>query len=119
MELTESIIKEYIGGQLEVQNEHEEYLYRGEINKALLENNGFMVGFSWLAKGEGFPPAPEKWVNIEPKDYEIDLDVYTALDIGNERICLSSSIIGETTVLFPPSGSRLDPSKVEGLVLED
>ena len=86
------------------------------------ENNELKVKFAWLAKGEGFPPIPKKWYKDDRLDYVVSLTLYLASDIGSgdygdSRICLNSNFTGEICVLFPPNGSKLDPSKVEGLQL--
>lgn len=119
MRLDTEILKRYVGGQLEVQNSGEGYFYRGEIADVFVENNEMRVRLSWNAKGEGFPPIPRKWVKDNSHlNYAVSLEIYAVSDIGDDRICLNSSIIGETAVLFPRNGSKLDPSKVEGLVLD-
>ncbi len=110
---------------MEITNEGEEYLYRGEIETIAVKDGELQVQFSWLAKGEGFPPLPEKWVKDDRLDYKASLEIYSANNIGpsggevggGDRICLTSPIVGETVVLYPPDGSKLDPAKVEGLQL--
>ncbi len=117
---TRLLRKAYTGGQLEVQNANEGYLYQGEIADASFEYNELRVRLSWNAKGEGFSaksPIPHKWINDGHLEYVANLQIYNLIDVGEERICLNSPILGETTVLFPKNGSKLDPSKVEGLVL--
>ncbi len=118
MQLTQEIAKQYVGGQIEIQNSGEGYLFRGDIEKIDVEGEELKVTPAWLAKGVGFPPIPEKWVKTEPKEYNANLSIYAVSDIGNGRICLNSSIVGETTVLYPSNGSRLESSKVEGLEAE-
>ncbi|HJP80774.1 MAG TPA: hypothetical protein VJ841_00050 [Candidatus Saccharimonadales bacterium] len=117
MELTPETAARYAGGQLEVQNRGEDYLYRGEIAAATVEGAGedatFKVTFKWVAKSEG----PGRWVNDTNLTYEASLLIYSVSDIGGGRTCLQSPIVGEIVVLFPPNGSKLDPSKVEGLNL--
>lgn len=110
-----TIVDSYVGGQMEIQNSVEEYLYRGEIERIEVKDNEFRVKFRWVAKGEGFPPLPKRWVKYDRLDYTASLEIYSVLDIGKGRICLNSSIVNETVVLYPKNGSRLDPSKVEGL----
>lgn len=115
MEITSEMITAYIGGQVEIQNLQEKYLFRGKIVGATVENNEIKVTFDWLAKGEGYPPLPEKWVKVDVRDYVASLEIYSLVDIGEERLCLNSSITGETVVFYPLGGSELDASKVEGL----
>jgi hypothetical protein len=117
MELTQEVIGRMVGGQLEVQNRNEGYLYRGEISAVKLEGEGdsleLIVSFSWFAKME----SDFEWSATEPKPYKVSLLIYSVSDIGEGRIFLSSWIIGENTTIFPPDGSKLDPNKVKGLVL--
>jgi len=114
-----------MGGQVEIQNQNEGYIYRGEIKTIAVEDNELRVGFVWLAKGEGFPPVPQKWIKDDRLDYVASLEIYSVSDIGSSghdvggdnRLCLSSLIVGEVVILYPPNGSKLDPAKVEGLQL--
>ena len=125
MQLTTQAVERFKGGQAEIQNQNEGYMYRGEVETIAVENNELRVKFAWLAKGEGFPPIPKKWVKDDRLDYAASLEIYSVSDIGSSghdtggdsRICLNSFIVGETVVLFPPNGSKLDPAKVEGLQL--
>lgn len=124
MKLTTESLRPYVGGQMEIQNQVEEYFFRGEISRIGVDDGSLNVGFSWLAKGEGYSrdcPIPDRWVREEPKDYTASLEMYSVSDIGSSpdsqgsRICLQSSFTNELVVLFPKGGSRLDPSNVQGL----
>lgn len=125
MLLTTQAVAKYEGGQMEIQNEGEGYLYRGEVATIVVENNEVRVKFAWLAKGEGFPPVPHRWVSNDRLDYAASLEIYSVSNIGRssdevgggDRLCLYSSIVRETAVLYPPDGSKLDPARVEGLQL--
>ena len=112
MQLTTENLAQFAGGQLEVQNPSENYLYRGEIESVVVEDGDVKVRFVWCAKGkEG------GWINDDNLDYGASTMIYRAQEIGNGRLAMSSFITGETAVFFPPDGSKLDPAKVEGLVL--
>jgi hypothetical protein len=115
MPLSSDRLAAFVDGQIEVQNQGEGYLYRGEIKTAVVEDNEVRVTMTWMAKGDGLPP--KRWVVDEKLDYAASLEIYAASEIGQGRLCLNSPIVGETVVFYPPGGSRLDPSKVEGLVL--
>ena len=108
-------VDSYVGGQMEIQNQVEEYLYRGKIERIAVEGNELRVRFAWVAKGEGYPPLPKRWVKDDRLDYAISLEICSVSDTGDGRICLQSPITHELAVLFPKNGSKLDPSKVEGL----
>ena len=120
MNLTNDMLARYVGGQMEIQNQDEGYIFRGEVKTIAIVDNELRVEFVWLAKGEGYPPLPKKWVNQQKLDYVISLELCSVSNIGpgsdggDDRTCLSASIVGETIVLFPPNGSKLDPVKVEG-----
>jgi hypothetical protein len=120
MRLTTADVARFVGGQMEIQNQSEGYIYRGEIATIAVENNELQVKCAWLGKGEGYPPLPKRWVKDDQLDYGANLEVYSVSDIGpgeegDSRLCLQSGIVGETVVLFPPNGSKLDRAKVEGL----
>lgn len=117
MELTAELVATFVGGQLEVQNEVEGYLYRGEIATATVEEETLKITLVWMAKGVGFPPLPERWVSDDRLTYDASLSIYGVDDIGDGRITLNSWIVHELVVLYPPGGSKLDPAKVEGLQL--
>lgn len=125
MRLTTEELVRFIGGQMEIQNQGEGYIYRGEIKSIVVENNEVKAQFNWCAKGEGYPPLPERWVKDSNLEYGASLEIYSVSNIGpsseevggGDRICLMSPIVGETVVLFPADGSKLDPAKVEGLEL--
>ena len=122
MELTSEIAAGYVGGQIEVQNRVGGYYYLGEIATATVEGTGgdaiFKVTLTWMAKGH--PNLfPVRWTNDDTLTYTRSLVIYDVLDIGDDRILLLPSILGESTVvLFPPGRGKLDPSRVEGLSLK-
>jgi hypothetical protein len=116
VELTQEILDGYKGGQFEIQNTVEGYLYRGDVTEiGVNSNNSVEITFAWLAKGEGFPPFPTGWVNDTNLRYAASLEIYSVSDIGDGRLCLMSPIVDETTVLYPPNGSKLSTREVKGL----
>ena len=108
-------VRNYVGGQMEVQNPVEGYFFRGEIETISADKTDLKIHLKWVAKGEGYPPLPKRWVKSDNLDYAASLEIYQISEIGDGRIALLSPITNETVVLFPPDGSKLDPSKVEGL----
>jgi len=117
MELTAKRVAEFVGGDMEIQNPSENYLYRGPIESATVEGEDHLkVLFKWLAKNDGGPNRPTPtWTRDEKLEYTASLTIYSVSDIDNGRICLNSFIGGETVILFPPGGSHLDPARVTGL----
>jgi hypothetical protein len=120
VELTPQMAACFAGGQIEVQNPGEGYFYRGEIATATVEGTGvketFRAALKWNAQGVG-APLPSRWVNATDLTYEASLRIYRVSDIGDGRILLQSPELGEIATLFPPNGSKLDPGRVEGLIL--
>jgi len=121
VDLTTKLLQQFVGGQMEIQNQGEGYLYRGEVKTIAVENNELRATFAWMAKGEGFP-ALKRWVKDEKTDYTASLVIYSASNVGpsggdvggGDRFVLNSLIIGDLVTLFPPDGSKLDAAKVEG-----
>lgn len=115
MELTQEIVSRFVGGQLEAQNQAEGYLYRGEISKASMIGEGddrkLSVEFAWSAK-----LSYDGWEVSSMIEYEAVMMIYTVDSIANGRIFLNGWVTGESTTLFLPGDSRLDPAKVKGLV---
>ena len=122
MELTSEKAARYVGGQIEIQNRAGGFCYLGEIATSIVEGVGedatFRVTLTWRARG--YPcPFPMYWVKDDNLTYERNLHIYDVLDIGDDRIQLQPSVVGESTVvLFLPGRGKLDPSRVEGLNLE-
>lgn len=115
------LVTDFVGGQLEIQNQEEGYLFRGEIESVIAEGGELAVRFRWLAKGEGYPPLPKRWIKAEDRflDWGVSLEVCEISDdIAQGRIRVFCFATGELAVFFPPNGSKLDPAKVEGLQLQ-
>ena len=121
MSLAQALARDYVGGQIEIQNPSLGYLYRGEIASIAVQGEGdaatLVVDLSWIAKSESDDRPPARWIADTNLIYRARLKIYAAFDIGAQRLALISSLLGETAVLFPPNGSKLDPSRVEGLDL--
>lgn len=117
MQLTQAILDRYQGGQLEIQNQDEGYLYRGEVERAWIQGDDLCVRFVWFAKGEGYPPLPKRWVNDGRLDYKVSATLTSAKVLSEGRIAYSFMGARELGIFFPPDGSKLDPAKVEGLAL--
>lgn len=114
LHLTKEVVAPYKGGQLEIQNQNEGYVFRGEIKDVQIEDCTLKVEFVWLGEAS-FPPV--SWKKSGRLDYSVPLELCTAGHIGNDRIAVSSFITGELAVFYPQGSSRLDPVRVEGLEL--
>ncbi len=115
--LSTETLQKFAGGEAEIQNENENYLFRGEIASIAIENNELQIKFAWFAKNRGGAPPQlsEDW-DIDPElDYGASLEIYYPSDIGDGRISFSSWIVGETIVLFPIDGSKMNPERIHGL----
>lgn len=126
MKLTTEDLQRFVGGQLEVQNLNEDYLYRGEIASLEVtdgkpvegvtrDNNGDLkIKLRWQAKMND----DREWEHSDRLDYSASLLIYSASDAGDGRLLLSGMYTGETVTLFPPDGSKLDPAEVKGLAVD-
>lgn len=116
MQLSTEQLATYIGGDMEIQNRGEDYLFRGPVEHAEVKGEDVKVRFKWLAKNDGGPNRPTStWTKEDRLDYAVNTGICSVSDIGMGRLCLNSFIVGETAVLFPPNGSHLDPTCVKGL----
>lgn len=102
----------YVGGQAEIQNPGEGYLYRGTIKEIRLEGSTLKIGFTWLAKGVGYPPVPTSWVRDEKLTYEAAIAPQSVSDMGPGREggsrLLAYTYSGEMVLLIPPDGGKLE-----------
>ena len=115
MELSTEILARFVGGDIEIQNGGENYLFRGPIKTATVDGEDVIIEFEWTAKNDGGPNRPTKtWTIVGNKIYAISMMIYSASE-SDGRMILQSSIMCELTVLFPPGGSKLDPGRVSGL----
>ncbi len=110
-------LQRFVGGEAEVQDENENYLYRGEIASIGIEKSKLKIRFAWLAKNQGgaLPHNSLKWDARDDLDYEASLALFTPSEIGQGRIAFGSYIMGEILILFPADGSKMDPQHIEGL----
>ncbi len=125
MNLTTELLTPFIGGQIEIQNEGQGYLYRGQIKSGRVTSGELVIELDWMGKCEGFPSSPSKWVKDDTEDWAISLQISGVSNIGpsrpeiggGDRICINCPSIGELIVLYPADGSKLDPARIEGLQL--
>jgi hypothetical protein len=120
IKLTQSQLDRYVGGQIEITMPGAGEVYRGEIATAVLDGDVIHFTMTWMAANT-FPP--NDWTKDDKLTYDLELRVFfTIQDIGpgsegGNRLLLESPPLDERIVLYPPDGSRLDPSRVVGLVL--
>jgi hypothetical protein len=118
MKITSELLARFNGGQVEVQNPVERYLYRGEIKVAAVEDGNIKVACTWMAKAVNYPEMPPVWMNGSILDFEASLELFVASDKQTpDRLVIQSGITYETVVFFPADGSKLDPAQVDGLTL--
>lgn len=115
-ELTNDSMSRFIGGQLEVQvTDDSSLVYRGEIGSAAIEDGYVRIRMKWMAK-RVMRRRSVAWVDetgeglINPA---IDLRSYSVSELSGNRLSLTSSLLHEAIVLFPPGGSELSRSEVE------
>lgn len=114
MQVDQATLDRFVGGEIEIQNQNERYIYRGGISGVTLDGDRLHFDLAWMAKGVGYPPLPTGWErDHHTLAYDVNLMIYAVSDIDSDRLCLSSYISGEITVLFPPNGSKLDQSLIK------
>ena len=132
-EVTTETLAPFVGGQLEVQNGAEGYVFRGKVESAVVRGHDLLVRFAWTVWGEGYPPRPKRWVLRDGVDYELriaaDTDsvvpslipsLATAVEVGfgsgePECLCIVSVVTGEWVVFFRPGISEIAPGMVDGV----
>ena len=101
---------------MEVQNQGEGYLYRGEIETIEVYHGSLTVSLAWNAKEEGYPVPTGRWMVHEDLDFAVTLEFCSVTESG-KRMVIQNTGIGEIATLFPKGGSRLNPNQVEGMQL--
>ena len=114
----EDVLKrnDIIGGDIETQEGDD--AYRGPLSGIKLENGLVRFESPWMAKREGGMRGDGKWKNWPINTCFVNAKECPPRDIGNGRIQFNMSFLG-FGVIFPKGGSKLDPSKVEGLQLTE
>ncbi len=113
-EITDS----FVGGQLESKVPRRSKLYRGEIERIVIQNTEMTIDMAWNARAEGDPP--EKWVREDVSAYSIDLEVYDSAPYGEGGVILKSLTTDDTIILYPKDDeTNINPSNVEGLDREE
>ncbi len=113
---TESLAR-FVGGEAEIQNQFEDYLFRAEIADIKVDHGSLVIKFAWCAKNRGGPfggekgPSPD-WDNETNTDYSASLEIYNPSDLGDGRMTFQSPITHETVVLFPADDSKMNPERI-------
>lgn len=111
-DLSVETLQPYVGGQLEVQNVQQGYLYRGEVKSVAMDGPMLTFKFAWMALAEGFPPVPMRWVPSPVEAFTFHMACYRASNIGpgetgSDRLSLMEVGGSEIAVLYPADGSKL------------
>ncbi len=113
MSSAEEFFQSFNGGQLEIQNLTEGYIYRGEISKIAIDKHQLNTMFNWCAKGIGFPPT--KWVKDEKNSHKVSLAEAVASNKKGSLVIDTGPTLKELLIFYPPGESDFDPEKVKGL----
>jgi len=103
-----------VGGELETHEDGE--VFRGPISKVLTGKGEIRFECRWMAKMD--KKAGGGWKKWHIQHLQITADMSPPSDIGNGRISFNMPFLG-LAVIFPKGGSKLDPTKVEGLTREE
>ena len=98
-----------VGGDIETQEDGD--VYRGPIESIEKSDDSIIIKSPWLAK---MTPGEGVWRKWNITSMSINPSHIHPQDIGNGRIFFQMPMLGGATI-FPKGGSKLDPSKVEGL----
>lgn len=100
----------YVGGDLEIQNNVEDYMYRGKIKSIETKDaNALHIEFDIFVK-----MGKEGWEQVEAKSYGVGLLTATVSDIGDDRILINTGFVSnEICVLFLASKSNMDWEKFD------
>ena len=98
------VVGSYVGGQMEVQNPYEGYMYRGEISEIGIEGDKLKIEFDWVSKAKEFSPAQPVWARHKEMSYSIDLRAYTPLDVGGGEFAIHSRSSNREVVMLLPKG---------------
>lgn len=113
-------VAQFTGGQMEMQNPVEKYLYRGQIKSIRLvkedKNVSLEAEFDWVVQADFNGKLPTSdWRVAEPKPYSTTLLCATAswIDEGyaqeRQRLVLNSAVTNELIAMFPPGYSDFYP----------
>ncbi len=97
-----------VGGDLETQEDG--HVFRGPILSIELRDDKIFIESEWVAylRGDG------KWEKWQNNGVFVNIGHSHPREISEGRIFFTMPYLGVATI-FPKGGSKLDPSKVEGL----
>ena len=106
-------LSEHDPGDIEIQALGNEYLYRGPIRSLKIVGSNLEIQYKWLA--EFNPRGSKPWKLASEKissDDSVALWHIYSVTVSNNRLIILTN--AETSVIFPSTGSRLNPSNVGG-----
>lgn len=133
-EIATGIFNPYIGGELEIQNEIENYMYRGKVATVSVTDGILKVKFAWLARainddgGNSVLPT-NGWIEDDNLSYSLTLFVgpdasipgdegiqlVSARALDTRGLVISSGVHNELLVFFLPGKSQLNADRVRWL----
>lgn len=124
--MTQELLDRYIGGQMQTINLARRYIYRGEIKGIVLMNGWLIVTLSWLARGGGWPPEVEEWVDAVTPGCAAPFSLKDTLarnlgpglsGEGGDRLRIRPEVNGDFIILYPPDGEKIErpPQVMAGL----
>lgn len=109
----EEVLKrdDLVGGDIE--SIEDGIYYRGPLQEIKDKGSGVEFISPWVARLDG-----GEWQNLETiYPLFIDKEIGIPTDIGEGRIHVTIPLLGGFTI-FPKGGSKLESTKVKGLILE-
>lgn len=95
-------LKQYIGGQIEIINEYENYHYRCQIKSIEIVNDVLCIDFDYCCKfhpSQGYKPDK----NVP---YKVSTFLIRSNDIDDNQFAISIAVTHELCILYPPNYKR-------------
>lgn len=123
VKLTYDVLRPFVGGEIEIQDQGNQWFYRGKISSIYVEGKELVAELVWMARRVYGWVLPADWKVYQNTPYRINLTPCFINNIGPDdgevgggnRIMLEALCFGVTIILYPADGSKLDLTKVEGL----
>ncbi len=110
MHLDINTILPYRGGQIEVHNAREDYLFRGQINKLILKDDVLIITLAWITNARGHAQSL-RWVRAEVRAHQVKLEEYELIPTQDASLRFQSPSIGELIILSLPGVRVLNPQR--------
>lgn len=112
----QDMLPKYVGGQLEVQDQKEKYLRRGEIKEIEINDDNLEIRLAWNSNAIGCLSFPTGWaLDSDPSrlDYSFNLGAYNHSTDEIGRTMMASKETNETVTIYPIGSNAKIPKPTE------